>query len=304
MAQPAIRYYAWQVEVLLNNMLDIGINLNWVDIVCCIDNEIPEEWDRLRHKYPARFFFYTDTRTTKNYISSIRPNILKQHWEKNEYLENEVIFYHDCDIMFTKNPKYWITNEMLTDDKWYGSDVRWYIGHDYILSKGEDVLDLMCSITSISKETVKKNEHNCIGAQYLMKRVNYEYWDWVEMKSEKLYKEITRLNSIKKENNSTYHELQIWCSDMWAVLWKSWLMEVDTVPDSNFNFSWGTSSEKDFFDCNVMHNAGVTSHCSEYFFKGKYMTELPFESLEPKRETASWHYWKLIQKTKQNTCLL
>jgi len=70
MAQPAIKYYAWQVEVLLNNMIDIGINLNYVDVVCKIDNEIPDEWDKLRHGYAARFFFYKDQRETKDYISS------------------------------------------------------------------------------------------------------------------------------------------------------------------------------------------------------------------------------------------
>jgi hypothetical protein len=44
-AQPATLYYVWQVEVMLNNFRDVGINLNQVDIVCWKQTEqIPEEW--------------------------------------------------------------------------------------------------------------------------------------------------------------------------------------------------------------------------------------------------------------------
>jgi len=47
-AQPATPYYVWQVEVMLNNFLEMGINLNWVDIVCCKENGvIPEQWRKL-----------------------------------------------------------------------------------------------------------------------------------------------------------------------------------------------------------------------------------------------------------------
>ena len=80
-AQPATDYYVWQVDVMLNNFITMGINLNWVDVVCNIQNNIPDKWIKLAEHYPARFFFYKDTRETKHYISSIRPNILKQHFK-------------------------------------------------------------------------------------------------------------------------------------------------------------------------------------------------------------------------------
>jgi len=32
-AQPATLYYAWQVEVMLNNFMEMGVNPNQVDIV-------------------------------------------------------------------------------------------------------------------------------------------------------------------------------------------------------------------------------------------------------------------------------
>jgi len=198
-AQPAIKYYVWQVEVLLNNFIEMGINLNQVDIVCWKQTgEIPEEYSKLANGYPARFFFYDDTRETRHYISSIRPNILKQHFTKYPELEKEAILYHDCDIVFTK-PINW--EQFLQDNKWYGSDCRWYIGHDYIISKGEDILDKMCEIVDIDKQLVKDNELNAIGAQYLMKGINAQFWANVEKDCERLFKEITDINNEKKAAN-------------------------------------------------------------------------------------------------------
>ena len=305
-AQPAIAYYTWQVEVMLNNFLEMGVNLNNVDIVCWKENGIiPEAWSKLANNYAARFFFYDDTRVTKDYISSIRPNILKQHWKAHPYLKDETIFYHDCDIIFTKPIKEWITDDMINDDNWYGSDTRWYIGHDYILSKGEDVLNLMCDIVGIHKGVVKAYEKNAIGAQYIMKDLTYYYCDKVERESEILFKDVTELNNQKKSLDPTHHELQIWCADMWAVLWNGWKMRKQTICHPNLEFSWATSNEEDYQKCNIMHNAGVTANDNGRFYKAQYMETLPYNSqLNIKEDTASWHYWNEIQKTAKKSVLL
>jgi len=305
-AQPATNYYAWQVEVMLNNFMEMGVNPNSIDIVCWKPNGIvPEEWSKLANNYPARFFFYDDTRETKHYISSIRPNILKQHWLNNPDLKWESIFYHDSDIVFTKPISEWITDEMITDKKWYGSDTRWYIGHDYIIGKGEDILSEMCRITNIDKELVKSNELNSIGAQYLMKGIDYQFWDDVERDSEILYKEITDLNNFKLSLDPSYHTLQIWCADMWGVLWNGWKRGNQTICHPNFDFSWGTSTEEDYHKLNIMHNAGVTNSTSGLFYKGEWMNKFPYlEPLQIKEGTASKKYWEWIQKTAEKSVLL
>jgi len=305
-AQPAIPYYTWQVEVMLNNFIEMGINLNNVDIVCWKeDGTIPEAWSKLANSYAARFFFYDDTRVTKYYISSIRPNILKQHFERYPELKDETIFYHDCDIIFTKPIKDWITDDMINDDNWYGSDTRWYIGHDYILSKGDDVLTKMCEISGISKEMVKSNELNAIGAQYIMKGLTHYYWDRVERECEVMFKDINDLNNLKKQADPSHHELQIWCADMWAVLWNGWKMGYETICHPNMDFSWATSNEEDYKRMNIFHNAGITGNDNGKFYKAGYMNTLPYnENLEIKPNTASWYYWNEIQKTAKKSVLL
>lgn len=305
-AQPAIPYYTWQVEVMLNNFLEMGINLNNVDVVCWKENgTIPEAWSKLANNYAARFFFYDDTRITKNYISSIRPNILKQHFKKYPELKDETIFYHDCDIIFTKPISEWITDEMINDEKWYGSDTRWYIGHNYIKSKGDDVLDLMCDIVGIDKKLVEKNELNSIGAQYIMKGVSHYFWERVEKECELLFKDVSELNNIKKQKDPKHHELQIWCADMWAVLWNGWKLGYETICDERLQFSWATSNEDDYKKYNIMHNAGVTSSDGGRFYKAQYMNTLPYgEKLKITKNTASWYYWEWVRKTGKKSVLI
>jgi hypothetical protein len=288
---------------MINNFIDMGINPNQIDIVCWKQNGVvPEEWSKLAAGYPARFFFYNDERETKHYISSIRPNILKQHFKANEEIEKDVIFYHDCDVVFTSRIDF---DKYLNDDRCYGSDTRWYISHDYILGKGEDVLDKMCEIVGINKEIVKDNELNAIGAQYIMKGIDWRFWEEVEKDSERLFKEITELNNIKKRENPSYHELQIWCADMWSVLWGLWKLGKETVCDPALEFSWGTSTESDWHRLNIFHNAGVVNGNDGLFYKADYINRLPYNiAPEPKKGTASWYYWNEIQKTAKNSRLI
>jgi hypothetical protein len=89
----------------------------------------------------ANYFYYEDTRKYPiSYISSIRPNVLKQHFKIFTELSQKEIFYHDCDIVFTKYPDF-LNKELLVNVmNWFVSDTKSYISYSYILSKGEDVL--------------------------------------------------------------------------------------------------------------------------------------------------------------------
>ena len=173
-AQPASLYYAWQVEVMLQNFVEQGINLNYVDIVCSV-NPVTDMslWSKLTDNYSARFFFYRDDRPSPMYYqSSVRPWILAKHFKKFPGLSNESVFYHDCDMIFSKPIRF---DQFEQDGICYGSDVRWYISYNYIIGKGEDVLQNMCEIVGISQDIVKNNELNCIGAQYILKGIDSDF---------------------------------------------------------------------------------------------------------------------------------
>ena len=306
-AQPCIPYYTWQVEVMIHNFMEMGVNPNNIDVIGIKQNGIiPPEWSKLAEKYNyVRFFFYDDTRMYKNYISSVRPNVLKQHWLNRPELKQETIFYHDCDIAFTKPINEWITSEMINDDIWYGSDCRWYISHSYIKSKGDDILSAMCKLADIDEKVVEDNELNTIGAQYIMKGIDEYYWQKVEEDSEKLFVNITELNNIKKQKDPSYHELQIWCADMWAVLWNAWKLGFQTICHENLQFSWGTSPEDLWDTCNIFHNAGVVNSNSGLFYKSEFMNTLPYGvELDIKQNTTSYHYWELIQKVGKKSVLI
>ena len=309
--QPRLVYYAWQIEVMLNNFIKHGINPNNIHILVGYSSDqndvtnhpdVVSLYTNLIAKFSlVNFFFYKDTRINPQYISSIRPNIIKQHFLNFPELENDSIFYHDCDIVFTSHPNF----DKFTKDKiWYLSNTVDYIGSKYILSKGEDIYLKMCDIIGIDKKIPKIMESNSGGAQYLLKNTNYEFWNKVELDCEKLYQFFTEDESKKLSQNPSYHPIQKWTSDMWAVLWNAWYFEHETKVDEYFNFTWATDSIKKWNEYVIYHNAGVTED-GDLFFKGKYINTLPFFIQNTFSDKyASYNYFKEILDSKDNSCLI
>ena len=199
----------------LSYFINNNINQSQIDIVCSVEKKIDDYFYILEEKYrDVNFYFYQDTRTDFTYISSVRPHILKKHFEKYPDLYKGSFLYHDCDIALTQEldlDKYLCT----CNDNCYLSDTRSYIGYNYIMEKGEAVLNRMIQTIDIDRELVKANQDNSGGAQYLLKNIDYKFWEQVEIDCVQLYKNITSVNAKIKGLNPEYHELQIWCSDMW-----------------------------------------------------------------------------------------
>lgn len=311
-AQPAKLRFAWQVEVMINNFIEMGVDPNYIDVVCCIEHGIPYDWVKMANAYPVRFFFYPDTRITRHYASSTRPNALKQHFAEHPYLKDEAIFYHDCDIIFTRPIKEWIHPAQEKDMFCYGSNTGGYINSRYIDSYGYDWLEKMCKIVDISPSVVRENNHNCIGAQYLLKGIDSGFWERIERDSEILYKKINdeilsivnndrRKWLITREGKEPHknHHLQIWCADMWALLWNLWKDNKKTVCPKSFDFSWATDSEKTFEERNIFHNAGSVP----VFIKGDYQNSTPYGTNLNVTPGASRRYYEYVIKVGKNTCL-
>jgi hypothetical protein len=311
--QPQLIYYAWQVEVMINNFIRNGINPKSIDVLVAMNIDDRhnielhiEPWNKLVKNYKdINFYFYDDTRQKPiEYISSIRPNIFKQHLQKYPELKNEVFFYSDCDIIFTKPPDFL---DLILDDYWYVSDTNSYINADYILSKGNEVYFKMCDIVGMHESIPVQNNNHSGGAQYIMKNLSYEYWDKVERDSESLFSEITKLNNEIKEKNPNYHELQIWCADMWSVLWNGWLFGNNIRVHEKLNFSWATDPIEFWDKSSIYHNAGVVSGTKTMFQKTEYIKEIPYnfvDNREYSKVFCSYRYVEEIIKTKKISCLI
>jgi len=304
-AQPGIKYYMWQVEVMLYNFEKHGIDMNNVHIVFAKNSTEPEgiyrytEAEALQKRYGAQIFWYEDTRPNIRYISSIRPNVFKQHWKAHPELQTETIFYHDCDVIFTKKPDW---SKFENDDVWYLSDTNSYINSDYIRSKGDDVYELMCEIVGIHPFTpLKYNEHSG-GAQYILKNVNYKFWDKVERDSQDLFEKVTAHEMAKKQANPSYHELQIWCADMWAVLWNGWMQGNETKCVPEMNFTWGTDPISNWGTNVIYHNAGVVN-AQNGFYKGIYQAEYPYNKNLSVLNNCSLKYYEEIKEVEKQSVI-
>lgn len=303
-AQPAIKYYTWQVEVLINNFIRNGINSNYIDILCSIEkNVIPDDWSKLANHYNyVRFFFYNDTREDKSYIPSIYFNLLKQHIVARPEIKDDVLFLHDSDIVFTKHPDF---NSMINDNVWYLSDTKSYINYDYIQQKGNNIYEKMCEIVGIDKLIPKLMNSNSGGAQYIVKNTDYNFWDKVEKDSYKLYSYFNEVEHLYVKKNENDYPIQKWTAGMWSLLWNAWLFGNETVVDKRMDFGWVTNNISDVEKYTILHNAGVTENNTDLFFKGKYTDELPyFKDVDVNKNFASYYYWQEICKTAEISCLI
>ena len=309
--QPAIAYYTWQVEVLINNFKKMGVNPNYIDIVCGIENGvIPDEWRKLMlHYNTVRFFFYNDTRTDKTYQPSIYFNLMKQHIVARPEIQDDVLFLHDSDIVLTRPPKF---DEMIAGNSWYLSNTKFYINHDYIKSKGDYVYDNMCRIIGIDPLIPKLLNNNSGGAQYIVKNTTYEFWDKVEKDSINLYKWFCDNEHRHVKKNEYDYPIQKWTAGMWSLLWNAWLVGHETIVDERLDFGWVTGDISEVDKYPILHNAGVVadnnhfhSYAKGLFYKGAFTDKLPYnESLNISEKYASSYYWKEICETANKSILI
>ena len=304
--QPRLIYYAWQVEVMINNFIKNGISGNNIDILVAWNPndgtntpEVIDAWNKLANTYNyVRFFFYQDTREDMSYIPSIYFNILKQHIATHPELSNEVLFLHDSDIIFTKPVDFSFT---LNDNIWYLSDTVGYIGTQYVLTKGEEVYKGMCNVIGIDPLIPRLLNSNSGGAQHIVKGSTYEYWDKVEKDSIKLYRWFCEQEPLWKGEG---YPIQKWTAGMWSLLWNAWLFGHETKVDKRLDFCWATDNINRWNDVSIFHNAGVTEH-GKLFMKGNYTQSYPYEIKNTfDSNFCSFNYVNEIIETSQKSCLI
>lgn len=268
--QPAIFYYAWQIDVMLHNFLKNGVKPENIHIVSAVYASTPRQWVDLVKKYEGvNFSFYPDERKERLYIPSIYFFLMRKHMEAHPELQDANLFLHDCDIIFTRPVDF---SSMLEDDIWYLSDTVGYIGTQYILTKGENVYLDMCKIMDIDPEIPKQRNADSGGAQYLIKKSTPEFWQKVEDDSVKLYKHFCE---TEKDHKGDDYPIQKWTAGMWSFLWNIWKFGHQTKVDKRLDFCCATDPIKKWEEVPIFHNAGVTGEMMKgypAFYKGKYHT--------------------------------
>jgi len=154
----------------------------------------------------------------------------------------------------------------------------------------------MCSVVGIDKNILKDNQENSGGCQYVLKDINAKFWEDVENDCENLYSQVFKLNNKKKKKDKDYHELQIWCADMWAVLWNLWKIDKPTKIIKELDFTWATHSIDSWEKNSIYHNAGIVSSKNKEFQKGHYRTKKPPKDLEVNPNLACYNYYQLIKE--------
>lgn len=254
------------------------------------DNEPSKEALLYQASAPKTVLLIKDTRSQehRNYIPSLKPYgmkmLMKDH---SDLIKGHNVFYHDSDIIFTQRFDW---DSIVKDTKvCYMSDTVSYIGSNYIISKGRELLDKMCEIVYIHPNDVILRQQHSGGAQYIFGKdikMSYGFWNKIEGDSVKLYKYMQGEGSQYKQPNDPY-PIQAWTAEMWSQLWNTWLFGYESEVVSEMNFTWPMNPIQEIFTNKILHNAGVTTRNGGLFYKGEYIEKSPFS------EDFSW-----VDKTK------
>jgi len=305
--QPADLYSAWQVEVMLNNFLSKGVNVSNIHLVQTLkDNQnVPKEWMDLLFSFQGVNFYFYSLDTNSDLVVSSKYTALKKHWIENPDLAYRTVFIHDNSMIITRDVDKWITESMMSDDIWYGSDLFSELSYSYLESLGDDVLSKLSRSIDIDKDMILNNSNGTIGKHYLLKNVDSSFWDRVESDCLVLYRTISNIKAEFERYSSSDLKISVWDSEMLSILWNSWREGKKTLAYGNLEFSRATSNENDWYKYNLFNNIDIPKDSTEFFQKTDYRFKLPYlDSLQLKDRSASKKYWELIQQTGKNSCLL
>lgn len=299
---PSHKRFVWEVEVMLDNYIRVGYTYPIHNLIFTpyLRKEEPL-FRKLEEKfkdYPfIQFFYYAgdeklheDTKRC-NYIPLLRPYCLEKHFTLHPHLQEEAIFYHDSDILWTKKLDF---TPYLEDEINYQSLANSYLDYEYLASKFQhciperrhDLLNInpietLLSGFGIDVETLKRNKLNTGGAQSLLKNITPEIWRKVYEGSVLIRSYFSVLNQKFFPGNTPNERenagWQSWAlADMCGLLWTLWADNRETRCPPEFNFTWATNPISSLKDTYILHNAGVTADIVRegtedvyYFFKGR-----------------------------------
>ncbi len=287
-AQPDVPYFIWQIKLYVHNFIQKGINPKQIHIIFSYDQEKNKPSDESLDliKLGVNISHFKDERERKNYIPSIKPYLIYKWLEKNpEY--GKMFFLHDSDIIWNELPN---LEKFTQDDIIYLSDTKNYIGYNYLKSASlnyerefkncekEQLINEMCKVIPIDKETIINNQNNSGGGQYIIKNTDKEFWKKVYEDSFIMY---STMMIFQKKFPIRNNKVQFWTAEMWSLLWNLWKTKKETKIIDELDFSWATDTIDNFYKKPILHMAGVTENMKHNkFYKGEFIDRNPIELLK------------------------
>lgn len=285
-AQPDVPYFHWQAKLYIHNFIEKGVSPKNIHIIFSTlnNNKLSDGATKLK-SFGVNVHNYKDERSDRSYIPSIKPYLIFKWLE--QYPENgKCIFLHDADIVFRMLPNF---ETLVNDGICYLSDTIGYIGYNYIMDcskryetkhpttqKGQLIKE-MSDIIGINVETIKTNQENSGGGQYLIKNTDDKLWEKIYKDSTPLYKQML---DYQKRFPINPGQIQFWTAEMWSLLWNLWLSGKETKITEEFDFSWATDTVEVYNKKPILHMAGVTDNLkTTKFYKGDFINVDPIQKL-------------------------
>jgi hypothetical protein len=278
-AQPDVPYFIWQIKLYVHNFIEKGIKPDQIHVVLGLvqGKTKPSPQSEQLKELGINVHYFVDERYKKHYIPSIKPYLISK-WIQSNSEYGKLFFLHDADIIFRELPNF---DELLNDDTCYLSDTIGYIGYDYIMdccrryeqkhpnSEKGQLISEMAEVIGVEVDTIRVNQDNSGGGQYLIKNSNCELWDKIYKDSIKLYDQML---NYQKRFPINPGQIQFWTAEMWALLWNLWMYGFETKIIDEMSFSWATDDIKKYEQHPILHMAGVTDNLkTTKFYKGDYI---------------------------------
>lgn len=157
-------------------------------------------------------------------------------YEETKY--NGSIFLHDADIVFQNKVDF---SDLINDNCYMGA-TKQIDGKDYVnlayLRNFDGVIDGLSTIMKVEPKEIGG------GAQYIINGLGFEYW-------QKVYNDCFTVYEFLRKGNTN---VQVWCAEMWAVLWNMWHFGKETLLDERLNHCM--RRDPIHLAKNIIHNAG------------------------------------------------
>lgn len=284
-AQPELKYYEWQVDTMIHSYIKQGVSP--LDIIILLGDTGEYKFDALRKKHHSvNFYSYPYKRDI--YPPAIKPYLMSKYFGSCKCTQGEQYYYADADTILLKPLPDFRTDTV------FMSDTRSYISYDYIISKGEEILDIMCDAAKIDKNIIKERNSESGGAQFVFQGTDSKFWKDVYVSSNALYRAMREYNNNHKEKYKGTYPIQSWTAEMWATLWQFWKKGYKTEISKTLDFVWATDPLNMMEGKKILHNAGVTDKHKGFFKKSDWQNEYPQCNLDITKTHCNYYYYKQV----------